>query len=856
MQTQAAIKARSSEANSYGTTRSGRKMARKFDARAVCRRLLDAESEAAVEAIIESIPEMCDQRNWRPLDGRETNFNVTSNQASDGGKALTELMTNMVDAVLMKHALKAGIDPKGKKAPRTMHEAVDKLIKPLRGGKLTNLDPKDTWLRSFAQSNLVIGVTGAKTKRSGLPCYTFVDNGEGQNPEDFQHTFLSLSSGNKKDIPFVQGKYNMGSSGVLGYCGLKWFKLIVSRRYDGAKPWGFTLMRKRPGGGMPIAEYFTLGGAIPSFQEDALYPLMRSDGKRYDGVHLTTGTVIKLYDYQIGSRFAGGFRGSREALNENLVETILPFRILDFRQTPDPKRGPDRAAGIDPRGFYGMEFLLLRSHREEGDDNDNDDDDEEEDAPAAKGRIDVATIISQDLGEISISAIHLHRRLPGWLEKSKNRVFHAVNGQVQFKETRGYLSQSCGFPALKDRVVIIVDASELTFEAHNEIWKGDREHIRNTIVGERYQDEVTIAIKESKALKDLQDAVAREELEQAAKSQGNELFQKLVNADRNLAALLTNRDPEIYLPSVGKGDKGGNQGQGKFEGKFSPTFIQFDQKVRENGLSIPVNRTRALVAKTDAENGYLQRVDNRGRLTIEPAPYDKFGVRMHLHDGQVFMYFEPDEDAVSIGDTFKLKVALQDDSMPQPVTDVVTLRIVEEDKEPPKPKKTKGKAKGGDQGGKNEGEGPPKPTHGLPPYRLLTKDGRDVGTEKTQPWPEGFTEHDGGEIQDLGNQGVIYKINYDNAYHLRYRMGARGDVARDVMTEKYILGMRILMIGYEHAFRTIKEAKGDLSSGIAEFIDDFRKMAARGAASTVLALAENLPKIVDKSSIAAAQEVE
>ena len=32
-------------------------------------------------------------------------------------------------------------------------------------------------------------------------------------------------------------------------------------------------------------------------------------------------------------------------------------------------------------------------------------------------------------------------------------------------------------------------------------------------------------------------------------------------------------------------------------------------------------------------------------------------------------------------------------------------------------------------------------------------------------------------------------------------------------------------------------------------------MAARGAASTVLALAENLPKIVDKSSLAAAQDV-
>ncbi|MGC2522275.1 MAG: hypothetical protein WA417_06515 [Stellaceae bacterium] len=84
---------------------------------------------------------------------------------------------------------------------------------------------------------------------------------------------------------------------------------------------------------------------------------------------------------------------------------------------------------------------------------------------------------------------------------------------------------------------------------------------------------------------------------------------------------------------------------------------------------------------------------------------------------------------------------------------------------------------------------------------------------------------------------------------MKYRMGARGDIARDVVTEKYILGMRILMLGYEHALRTIKELKGEQLNGIAEYQDDFRRMAARGAAATVLALAENLPKIVDKTSV-------
>ena len=121
-------------------------------------------------------------------------------------------------------------------------------------------------------------------------------------------------------------------------------------------------------------------------------------------------------------------------------------------------------------------------------------------------------------------------------------------------------------------------------------------------------------------------------------------------------------------------------------------------------------------------------------------------------------------------------------------------------------------------------------------------------------WPDGFTELDGGMIDDLGDEGTVYKINYDNTYHLKYRLGARGDIARDVVTEKYILGMRILMLGYEHALRA--KGKGEAANGLAEYQDDFRRMAARGAAATVLALAENLPKIVDKTSVIGTQDVE
>jgi hypothetical protein len=68
--------------------------------------------------------------------------------------------------------------------------------------------------------------------------------------------------------------------------------------------------------------------------------------------------------------------------------------------------------------------------------------------------------------------------------------------------------------------------------------------------------------------------------------------------------------------------------------------------------------------------------------------------------------------------------------------------------------------------------------------------------------------------------------------------------------------MRIILVGYEHALRTLKAAKNGDGAPLAEFQDDLRRMAARAAASTVLALAENLPKIVDRSTVTEVKEVE
>src|SRR5271165_5254940 len=173
---------------------------------------------------------------------------------------------------------------------------------------------------------------------------------------------------------------------------------------------------------------------------------------------------------------------------------------------------------------------------------------------------------------------------------------------------------------------------------------------RHHLVRQRYQEVVTAAIKTSQALIDLQNEIAREELEQAAKTERDGLFQKLVEADPNLAGLLTNKDPVIVLPSKGAGGNGDDAGSKQFEGKYSPTFLKFEGKTGETGIVLPINRTRPVAARTDAENNYLQRTDNRGTLVVDPAIFARFGLNSQLHNGRLTIYLNPVPGAVQVGD--------------------------------------------------------------------------------------------------------------------------------------------------------------------------------------------------------------
>ena len=761
-----------------------------MDSKEICFRILRVESEHEVAEIISSVPEMLCPDNWYPVDKRDTNFNIVTNQASTGGKALTELCTNMVDAVLLKHAHEKNIDPTGPDVPQSVIDGVRDLVRleGARSGILSEVDdPK--YLQEFAERNLVIGITGGTRKEDSI-CFTFVDNGEGQHPDNFEDTFLSLSKGNKSNIPFVQGKYNMGSSGVLSYCGKHWYKLIISRRYDNSGNWGWTLIRRRPRGGIPVAEYFKPAAGICSFSQSVVYPILLQNSIEDKKVHIATGTIVKLYDYQMES--ATNFRYIREALEQNLISTILPFRLMDYRVKP--QRTGRRAQGVDERRLYGMEFLLLNRY---GEDTSQFDDDEPDHEPGSEQHI--GEVNHPELGCVSVRAIVLKKDLPGWLKPHRNisRVFHAVNGQVQFKENRAYLSQRCNLPGLKDRIVIIVDASRLSEAAHNDVWKGDRENIRATSVGKTYKNEVTSLILNSQFLKDLQHRFAQEEMRNMTDQSKVEIFQDLINNDPNIARLLLGGS-EVKLPGhVGRGEE--ESEPEPWQGKYSPTFLKLvGRSIRKHGAEIAVHGRRRITFETDVVNDYMTRPDNRGRVFDIGDFQGKYSYTSTLRDGILTVVFQALDGQMQPREKITLSIALQDDAIPEPVAEELTL-IAVQTRTPTKPGDKKRNSKPDIEIEMGAGRS-------LPQSIWLTKDGRMIGGESTNPWPEDFTDQDGGNVHDLG-ETRMYHINYDNAHFRQFLDRERNEIDKKVITAQYRIGMLVLMMGMEDAYNRMIEGK-------------------------------------------------
>ena len=186
----------------------------------LCIKLAKTDSENEVVDLLRNEKYWDDHTAWKNYGDNENNFSTIGNQQSRPETAIVEKLINSVDAILMSECMGKGINPESPQAPENIAEALNEFFE-IYAGKLTNIDLKQ---RNDLANKISFIATGQKSK----PSYTIVDIGEGQTPNEMPHTLLSLGKSNKLRIPFVQGKFNMGGTGVLQFCGKQNLQLVIS----------------------------------------------------------------------------------------------------------------------------------------------------------------------------------------------------------------------------------------------------------------------------------------------------------------------------------------------------------------------------------------------------------------------------------------------------------------------------------------------------------------------------------------------------------------------------------------------------------------------------------------------------
>ena len=603
------------------------------DAKVLFEQLLKAESENDAAAILERAGYGLDNESaWRSLGDMENNFSTVGNQQTEATAALVEKIINGLDADLMAECFRAGVDPEGPGAPRTMAQAVQQFFG-VRDGQLSNVDSKS--LTELA-ANLHVVAVGEKSS----PCYLIVDGGEGQTPNAFPDTFMSLNRSNKLRIPFVQGKFNSGGTGVLQFCGILNMQLIVSKRHPSAPTlpddtsgdqWGFTLVRRmKPTAGRRNSMYVYLapGGNVPRFSAPAINVLPEDRRNLQPRPYINAikhGTCVKLYNFRWKGKSIAT-TDARYELERFLHSPCLPFRLTETR---------------DYRANYFATTVAGVWASIDSDTLDN-----------SKVEPNFPSYADLNLTDVGL----LPYRIAVFRNTVKPRhvphgVFFNVNGQVHGGLPADFVGNRLKFQYLKDHLLVSIDCAGMDATVREDFFMASRDRVRRNEVYGNVVSHLKEALSDHPGLRQLNAARRKKEIEETLsdKSQTKNVFSELLKADPTLATLLGNGNRLVTKFGPGEARP--------FLGRQFPTFFRLTKNPRGGLLKhCPVNLTSRVEFETDAVNDYFKRGDCAGTITIDPPNLIEHS---SLWNGRLTALVRTPWDAKP-GDAVKVKVTVTD----------------------------------------------------------------------------------------------------------------------------------------------------------------------------------------------------
>lgn len=594
--------------------------------------------------------------NWRPYGGNQNNAGTFENQQSSPENALVEKITNSIDAILMLECYKRGIDPKNQgdsRVPRTMVEAIDSFYG-LKNGKWENETTKRR--NEIAQNIQVIVSSDRRT-----PNVAIYDNGEGQNPDSFEDTLLSMQRGNKNDIPFVQGKYNFGATGAVVFCGEDYrYQMIISRRHEDAGDSdgsiGFTLVRKHILSKeeerkykLTWYEYLVIDGKIPRCTAESL------DLGLSGGIPYRQGTVVKMYSYQLTHASIATFDLWRD-LNPLLFEPALPILIYESR---------DFAGHSDTKQMLGNRTRIALDGRD--------------------------NLVYQKSLQMSLFESDIPIVVYVFDQKTKNpefirqkSVIYTLNGQTQGAEPKSFISQDLGLRNLREYMLVSVDCTGITTTARQELFMASRDRLKQGKYYAALRSELIDLIKNDDDIKQWNQDYKGQIFKESSQDKDliESLFSKL-KGDKDIRRMLSGANGafSFFKKKTPKTVPDANPPKEKRKKervlKRYPTYFKIKGGKSEDDYFKAVSKGAKgrIKVETDVTNDFLSRSDDPGELEITILDYgdngghgpnpptpasesQKLKVRVSgPYDGEMQFIIEPGETA-EVGDIIPLSMKL------------------------------------------------------------------------------------------------------------------------------------------------------------------------------------------------------
>lgn len=721
----------------------------------LCLNLANADSEEEVIQILKGTDYWDNEKYWRYYGDNENNFATIGNQQSRPEAALVEKIINSVDAVLMAECLKRGINPESKNAPQSIQIALEKYFN-IDNGKLSNITPTE-------RTRIAEMIALVSTGKRGNPCYSIIDKGEGQTPVKMPDTLLSIGKSNKLRIPFVQGKFNMGGTGVFQFCGEKNLQLVISKRHkeiqkieedDTKNLWGFTIIRRsNPEKGMRSSSYKYLApnNKILTIDSETL-PLLPGEYPKAFKNPMEYGTFIKLYEYQMT-----GLRTNILFDLYNKISLLLPSIAL-------PVRFYERRKGYSGHSLEttlaGLTVRLDEDKREN----------------LESGFPDSSTI-SVNKQRMNVS-IYVFKRGQSTKYSNSEGIIFTINGQ-----THGYLSksffsrQSVKMNYLADSILVLVDCSNFDSRSREDLFMNSRDRLRSGDLRSNIVSELEELIRNHAGLKELREKRRKEDIENKLEDSKPlaDIIENILKKSPTLSKLFIEG---VRIPNPFKLKK--VKSTENFKGEKYPSFFKLIKEYPANNPKVtPKNVKLRIQYKTDVENEYFNRDSDPGRFSLSFNDQEYTDFSINLWNGIATLNAQLPKN-LNIGDIHCFSSKINDISLLEPFEENFFIKV---DKDIGKKPSIPGTRK--PPSSSQAGEDIENSSHlDLPDIREVRED----------EWPKyDFDKYTSLVVRESGENEYTFFINIDNV-HLRTESKSNTDKDSRLLCARYKYGMTLIGI--------------------------------------------------------------